>query len=105
MTDYLIPFTKLPWESPAAGLRQKTAPCGGHRLRLVEFTDLFQESDWCRKLHIGYVLEGELILDFDGRMERFHPGDGFFLPGGEDHRHKAIVPSGGRALVLLVDEG
>jgi quercetin dioxygenase-like cupin family protein len=70
---------------------------------LAEFSREFVEADWCTKGHIGYVLEGQIEIDFDGEAIVFGPGDGLFIPAGEEHKHK------GRALgdvvrVVLVED-
>lgn len=79
----------MPWEQPAAGVRFKAYVQDGRRLRLAEFTKEFVEADWCTKGHIGYILEGELQIDFHGRVVTFRSGDGLFIPSGGDHGHKA----------------
>jgi hypothetical protein len=65
-----IDFDALPWESPARGARFKVFRGGGKKVRVVEFTREFVEPDWCEKGHIGFVLKGELEVDFDGQLVR-----------------------------------
>lgn len=98
-----IDFNGLDWSSPAPGVREKAAAVGKQRLRLVEFTPEFVEEDWCRRGHIGYMLDGELEIVFDDHTIRLSKGDGLFIEGGEASRHKAtaLTPV---ARVLLVDE-
>ena len=91
MEQYRIDFESMAWESPAEGVRFKAYEQDGRKLRLVEFGKEFVEPDWCRKGHIGYILEGQLEIDFDGKVIAFGPGDGVFIPAGEEHRHKATV--------------
>jgi uncharacterized cupin superfamily protein len=57
MRDYLIDFQNMTWESSAPGVRHKVYTKG----------------------HIGYVLEGNISIDFDGRVLTFREGDGFFI--------------------------
>ncbi len=76
---------------PAVGVRFKAYEQGGKRLRLVEFAKEFVELDWCTNGHIGLILEGEMEIDFDGEKEVFGPGDGLFIPAGQEHKHKARV--------------
>ena len=82
MTPYRINFESMAWESPMVGVRFKAYEQDGRRLRLVEFTKEFVESDWCTKGHIGYILEGRMEIDFDGKVIVFGPGDGVFIPAG-----------------------
>jgi mannose-6-phosphate isomerase-like protein (cupin superfamily) len=96
MEQYKIDFESMPWESPAAGVKFKGYEQNGRKLRLAEFTREFAEPDWCTKEHIGYILEGQMEIDFDGKVVVFNSGDGLFIPAGEKHKHI------GRALTDLV---
>ena len=69
----------------------------------MEFTREFVEADWCRKGHIGYVLEGMLEVNFAGRLVLFRPGDGLFVPGGEESKHKARALTDVTRLLLVED--
>ena len=103
MTQYRIDFESIAWQAPAAGVRFRAFQQDGKRLRLVEFTRQFVEADWCRKGHIGLILEGQMEIDFGGRVIAFGPGDGLFIPPGERHRHKARVLSE-RVRAVMVEE-
>jgi len=89
MEPYKIDFEAIPWESPATGIRFRAYQQGGKQVRLVEFAREFVEPEWCRKAHMGYVLEGMLEVNFAGQLVLFRPGDGLFIPGGEESKHKA----------------
>jgi hypothetical protein len=88
---YKVDFESIPWESPAPGLRFKAYKCCGQNLRLAEFTRDFVEPDWCVEGHAGYVLAGEIEVDFHGKKVVFRAGDGLFIPPGSEHGHKARV--------------
>jgi quercetin dioxygenase-like cupin family protein len=103
MEQYKINFESMEWQSPAAGVRFKAYEQGGRKLRLVEFSKEFVEQDWCTKGHIGYVLEGRMETDFDGKVIVFGPGNGVFIPAGEKHKHKAKVLTD-TATAILVEE-
>ena len=87
MKQYKIDFESMAWEKPMTGVRFKAFEQDGRRLRLVEFTREFVEPDWCLKGHIGYILEGQAEINFNGNIITFGPGDGIFIPAGEKHRH------------------
>jgi quercetin dioxygenase-like cupin family protein len=91
-----ISFESLPWESKAKGQRFKVYAENGKQIRVVELTPEFVETSWCLKGPIGYVLDGVLELEFEDDVTLFRSGDGFFIPAGEAHKHKA------RALTPLV---
>ena len=101
--QYRIAFGSMEWETPAIGARFKAYEQDGKKLRLVEFGKEFVEPDWCTKGHIGYILEGQMEIDFDGEKEVFRPGDGLFIPAGEEHKHKARVITD-KVKVVLVEK-
>ncbi len=103
MQEYRIDFDSIPWETPAAGVRCKAVEKAGRRLRLVEFTNEFVEPDWCCNGHIGMILEGQMEIDFDEQAIIFGPGDGVFIPPGEEHKHKGRV-LGDVVRAILVEE-
>lgn len=93
-------FDDLPWQSPLPGLRFKAFVAGGKKLRLAEFYRELVEPDWCRKEHFGYLLEGVMEIDFQGRVETYRAGDGIFIPA--DTPHMARVPEG-KAVCFFVE--
>ncbi len=101
MGPHRIDFKTMSWDSPAAGVRFKAYEHNGRRLRLAEFTREFVEPDWCTKGHIGYVLEGQMEIDFDGKATVFGPGDGLFIQPGDKHKARVIR---GTAKVILVED-
>ena len=101
MEPYRVDFASMPWEQRAAGVRCKAYEQDGRRVRLAEFTKDFVEPDWCTKGHIGYVLEGEMELDFHGRIVTLHAGDGLFIPPGGEHGHKVRVLTDAVRIVLI----
>ena len=90
-------------EKSAPFNRGRTIESHGKRFRLAEFDAGFVEADWCRKAHSGYVLTGDLEIEFDSGREQFHPGDALSIPPGEHHRHRAHVASGTVRLFLVED--
>ena len=96
MEQYRIDFESMPWERAAVGAKVKAYERNGRKLRLVEFAREFVEPDWCTKGHIGYILEGQMEIDFDGKVVVFNSGDGLFIPAGDKHKHI------GRALTDVV---
>ncbi len=93
----------MEWEEPAEGIRFKVYEQDGRKLRLVEFAKEFVEPDWCCKGHIGYILEGQIEIDFDGDVITFGPGDGLFIPAGEEHKHIGRVLTDKVRAILVED--
>ena len=103
MKSYRIDFEAMEWKIPVDGVRFKAFEKDGRKLRLVEFAREFVEPDWCVKGHIGYILEGQMEIDFDGEKEVFGPGDGVFIPAGEAHKHKGRVLTDKVKAILVED--
>jgi len=103
MKQYKVMFDALEWQSPIHGARFKVFRSGTMQLRLVEFTNEFVEPDWCEKGHIGFVLQGELEIDFRGSVVRYPQGSGVFIPSGSATAHKgrSLTPT---VLLFLVEE-
>ncbi|MEW6607050.1 MAG: cupin domain-containing protein [bacterium] len=104
MAKYLINFKAMDWERPAPGVRHKVFLKHGQRVRLVEFSDDFVESDWCTKGHLGYVLDGRMSIDFNGERVEFNAGDGLFIPEGEASKHRGSVAKGEKVLIILFEK-
>jgi len=103
MKQYKIDFESMEWEMPANGVRFKAYEQEGKKLRFVEFCKEFVEPDWCTKGHIGYILEGQIEIDFDGEVIVFSPGDGLFIPAGQEHKHKGRVLTDVVRVILVED--
>jgi quercetin dioxygenase-like cupin family protein len=103
MNQYRIDLKTMQWQTPMANVRFKAYEQDGRKLRLVEFSKGFIEPDWCRKGHIGYILEGQMELDFNGNVTKFGAGDGVFIPTGEKHKHKGTVLTDVVKVILVED--
>jgi len=101
--NYKVDFESMEWETPVAGVRFKAFERAGKKLRLVEFAKEFVEPDWCVKGHTGYILEGKMEIDFNGESIVFGPGDGVFIPVGQDHKHKGKVLTDVVKAILVED--
>ena len=101
--DHRLAFSGVEWAAIAPGARHKIFERDGKRVRLLELSPEFVEVEWCRKGHVGVVLQGVLELDFAGRTERFNRGDGLFILAGETGKHKAR-PISERVTLFLVDD-
>lgn len=91
--QYRIDFESVPWNSPIPGVRHKVVQYGGRRLRLVEYAEEMEPHP-CENGHVGYVLEGRFEITVADETLVFKPGDGVFIPPGEEHRHVGRVLSG-----------
>jgi len=90
LETYRIQFIDIEWKSTIPGVRHKVYSDGSSVLRLVEFSDEM-DLHWCSRGHIGLILEGRFEIEFQGGKRIFETGDGVFIPGGEEHKHRARV--------------
>ena len=102
MKDYRIDFASMEWDSPMPGVRRKGITRLGRTLRLVEYS-VRMPAHWCRKGHVGYIVEGELEIEFPDGTRVFRPGEGLFIPDGEEHRHMARPLTDSVRVVLFED--
>jgi quercetin dioxygenase-like cupin family protein len=101
METYRVDFDSLDWETQLPASRFKAFHHGDTTLRVAEYAKGFVSPEWCTDGHIGYVLEGEMDIDFAGNAVRFVAGDGLFIPEGEAHRHKPSVVTDVVRVVLV----
>jgi quercetin dioxygenase-like cupin family protein len=83
------------------GIRCQTVHHNGCQIRLVEFAPGFHEIDWCQKAHIGYVLAGQLEIEFIDAVERFSAGDALMISANDTHRARVVE---GPVRLFLVEE-
>lgn len=104
MDERRVDFNAILSESPVKGVQCRNHISRSRKIRLVEYARDFIEPDWCRKGHIGYVIEGEMEIDYHGTAVRYQTGDGIIIPSGEENRHKARILSEKAKVFLVEDE-
>ena len=87
--SHRILFDQIEWQTPHLGARFKVVRDGSRQVRLLELSDEFVEPQWCEKGHVGFVVSGELEVDFSGQVVRFPEGSALVIPAGAAHAHKA----------------
>ena len=101
MKNYKADFSEIKWETPFDGVRHKYLDQDGIRLRLVEYSKEMPPH-WCEKGHYGYVISGQMEIEFNDRKELYNSGDGVYLPAGAAYQHKAKIISD-KALVFFIE--
>ena len=100
-----ISFSQIPWELPAPGVRFKKFVSGENQVRLVEFSEGFIEPEYCRKGHLGYVVEGSMLMDINGEITEYETGDAFILPADDGaFQHKVVMGKGGKVVLALFEK-
>ena len=103
MESFKVQFDRIDWQAASPGARFKAYRDGARQLRLLELTPEFTEQQWCERGHVGIVLQGELEIDFQGRVVNYPEGSGIFIPAGAANAHKAKAVSSA-VLLFLVEE-
>jgi quercetin dioxygenase-like cupin family protein len=103
MKEQLIKFDSIEWENPRRGLLEKNYSDGKTRLKLIRFDEHFVEEEWCHNGHIGYVISGEMSIDFNGTMKQYQKGDGLWIEAGETSKHRLIVARGKQVELILFE--
>ena len=85
--QYKVDFSNLEWESPLEGVKHKYIDQDHLRLRLVEYSKAMQPH-WCEKGHYGYLIDGQMEIEYEGATIIYNQGDGIFIPDGSEHRHR-----------------
>jgi quercetin dioxygenase-like cupin family protein len=88
LKNYRVALDELPWKTSPAGVRFKAYEGAERRLRLLEFGRDLDHPGWCTTGHVGYLLEGEMEVEFDDRIVTFRAGDALVFPAGEADRHR-----------------
>ncbi len=74
-----------------------------NQMRIVRVSGFFEEKDWCKLNHFGYVLKGEMKINLNGNMKSFTKGDRFLLNEGERSKHRLIVVQGEYVELLIFE--
>ena len=100
--QYQVDFDKLEWESPLVGVRHKVIDQNNLCITLVEYSKAMPPH-WCEKGHYGYLIEGEMEMEYEKSKMIYESGDGIFIPDGPDHKHRARVLSE-KVLVFFIEK-
>jgi ethanolamine utilization protein EutQ (cupin superfamily) len=99
---YKVDFDQIDWQSPMVGVKHKILCRNSRCLRLVEYSDTMPPH-WCERGHIGYLLEGEMEIQYENSKHLYRQGDGIFIPSGSEHKHRALILTP-VAKVIFVEE-
>jgi quercetin dioxygenase-like cupin family protein len=83
-------------------VRHKFIEQNGVRMRLVEYSQEMP-AHWCEKGHYGYLIEGQMEIEYENSTVTYKPGDGIFIPDGPEHKHRGRVLSD-KVLVFFVEK-
>ena len=89
--QYKIDFELLPWEYLPGNIIQKRKENSLMKFRKIRLYSGYV-SEHCTRAHFGYVIDGNIEIDFESDSIVFQKGDGIEIPGGKNHCHRLKVP-------------
>ena len=93
-----IPEERKPGETGEVASR--TRHFGDIRVRRVDYSPGYTADHWCRKGHVLFVLEGELITSLeDGRVVVTRAGASYQV-ADEAEAHRSAAPTGAKLLIV-----
>ncbi|MFI9510060.1 DHCW motif cupin fold protein [Nocardia sp. NPDC052566] len=101
-------FTETDWSSIPAEAHPgdvgealwRTLTFGDIRVRRVDYSVGYEADHWCRKGHILFVLEGELVTTLDdGRTVITHAGNSYQV-SDDAEAHRSSAPRGAKLLIV-----
>lgn len=101
--NYLIELEQMDWHQVGIGVDQKAISREGKRMRIVRFSHGFREEGWCQKAHMGYVVEGEMTINFNGVQQAFKTGDALWIDAGAAHQHKVELEENQFVVLFLIE--
>jgi hypothetical protein len=86
-----VDFGSMQWEEVkgggAVGRAKKFVDVDRKTIRLLELDPSWNEEEWCKHKHVGYVISGSLRLDLaKGLPLEVRRGEGFSIPQGCAHK-------------------
>ena len=73
----------------------------------TQFNDIrtreFKEKDWCTKGHIGFVIKGNLRVEFDKETIIFKEGNALWISEGVKYKHKVKMEKMKTAELILFE--
>ncbi len=100
--DYRVNFAEIEWQSTPEGARFKACEINGKQVRLLEFGRNFEHPDWCSRGHLGFLLEGEMRVEFENGADIiYRAGDLLHIPPGEADRHRPSALSENVRIIFL----
>lgn len=99
--QHKVDFSKLEWKSLIEGVRHKYFDQNNICMRFIEYSKEMP-LHWCEKGHYGYLIEGQMEIEYENEKIIYQSGDGIFIPDGPDHKHRGKLLTE-KALVFFVE--
>lgn len=103
-----IPFQTIDWskvektehKGTTGTAYWQTVQFCGLRIRIVEYSPGYIADHWCKKGHIVYCLEGDVINELeDGEQNRLTPGMSYVV-SDDLSSHRSVTENGVKLLII-----
>lgn len=103
-----LPFTTTDWSAVPETTRSgetgtatwRTIEAGDIRVRRVDYSPGYRADHWCRRGHVLFVLDGELVTELqDGRVFRLGPGMSYQV-GNDAEPHRSRTDTGAKLFIV-----
>ena len=99
-----LDFDSIDWADDQPDIHSRAIPALGQRLAIVAYEPGAAREEWCTDGHRGYVLDGQIVYEFDDGSEPLPlaRGQGFYLAAGTGHR--GSNSGGSTTRLFLIDD-
>jgi hypothetical protein len=99
-----LDFDSVAWADDQPDIHSRAIPALGQRWAIVAYEPGAAREEWCTDGHRGYVLDGQIVYEFDDGSEPLPlaRGQGFYLAAGTGHR--GSNPGGSTTRLFLIDD-
>lgn len=103
-----VPFSTVDWlredvtvhPGEQGFARWRTRQFGEIRVRLIDYSPGYVADHWCRKGHVLFVMDGELVTELDdGRTVVLRPGMSYQV-ADQAEAHRSRTDTGARLFVV-----
>lgn len=103
-----IPFVTVDWLQVEATIhpgdqgfaRWRTRQFGDIRVRMVDYSPGYLADHWCKKGHVLFVMDGELVTELDdGRTVVLKPGMSYQV-ADDAEAHRSRTETGARLFIV-----
>lgn len=108
MSNSNIPFQTIDWDTiprieytgESGTAYWQTKQFAGLRIRIVEYSENYKADHWCKKGHIVYCLQGEVVNELkDGTQSILTEGMSYVV-SDDLSSHRSMTKKGVRLLII-----
>ncbi len=103
-----VPFCTVDWSTIKPTVHPgvtgeaywRTFEMGNIRVRVVEYTPWYMANHWCKRGHLLFVLEGELVTELDDGREFVLTPEMSYQVAEDVNPHRSHTEKGAKLLIV-----